>query len=146
MVFHQIKRFKRFENGFEKSCLIWQFLPDFGWKPFDWKKFSTFSLISGNPVQSYSSEMSFWWLSILYWFEVSILPKILCTPNEIDNSMPDEIDANEIDANQPPKWFLTPLYSFCFVLVDFYRARWESLLWFIKFDVMYSKWYRWVVF
>ena len=53
--FPQIYRFKRFENSLEKSSLIWNFFPDFGWKtpvfP-DWKKSSKFSLnslIDGNP-------------------------------------------------------------------------------------------------
>ena len=52
-------RLKCVENGFEKSSLIWnffpwywlknpQFFPDFP----DWKKFSKFSLIGGNPEQS----------------------------------------------------------------------------------------------
>ena len=65
--FPQIYRFKRFENGSEKSSLIWNFFPWFWLKtPFppdfpDWKKsskFSLISLISGNPETRSTNTLS----------------------------------------------------------------------------------------
>ena len=59
--FPQIYRFNRFENGLEKSSLIWNFFPWFWLKNWffpdfpDWKKSSKFSLnslICGNPVKN----------------------------------------------------------------------------------------------